>query len=282
MEVPKNNEDWSTPASIVVFQSRVHEWLMQFYRDINSGKITLMRKLARVLFMILEHEAFHAEHAGTGTLPPTGFSPPVWSTLTSGWDHNLLLAISTVTLGPATVMLGHGDDKSEDACTSVHAFGWDNEHPKGEVHIGEFKIEWQPITNGEFYEYYSSKGKEAVKFPASWVEVEGEVQPELRLFMDMFDCAYKGGANIGFRNWHPVPATAGRDKDARKGHNGGIWEWTSTSLDEVDLPKSRLSMSKSRWTYADSRCSYLTSNVDVHRHIVLGSSYTTVPRLEDR
>lgn len=43
------------------FQSRVRERVMQLYRDINSGKVTLTRKIARVLFMTLEHEAFHAE-----------------------------------------------------------------------------------------------------------------------------------------------------------------------------------------------------------------------------
>lgn len=30
-------------------------------------------------------------------------------------------------------------------------------------------------------------------------------EPELRLFLDKFNCGYEGGANNGFRNWHPVP-----------------------------------------------------------------------------
>lgn len=30
-------------------------------------------------------------------------------------------------------------------------------------------------------------------------------EPELRLFLDKFTCGYEGGANIGFRNWHPIP-----------------------------------------------------------------------------
>jgi formylglycine-generating enzyme required for sulfatase activity len=28
---------------------------------------------------------------------------------------------------------------------------------------------------------------------------------ELRLFKDTFEVGYEGGANVGFRNWHPVP-----------------------------------------------------------------------------
>jgi len=30
-------------------------------------------------------------------------------------------------------------------------------------------------------------------------------EPELRLFHDMYDVGHEGGANIGFRHWHPVP-----------------------------------------------------------------------------
>jgi hypothetical protein len=28
---------------------------------------------------------------------------------------------------------------------------------------------------------------------------------ELRLFFDKFHAGYEGGANCGFRNWHPIP-----------------------------------------------------------------------------
>lgn len=30
-------------------------------------------------------------------------------------------------------------------------------------------------------------------------------EPELRLFYDTYEVGHKGGANVGFRNWHPVP-----------------------------------------------------------------------------
>lgn len=33
-------------------------------------------------------------------------------------------------------------------------------------------------------------------------------EPELRMFYDKFEAGYAGGANIGFRNWHPVPSVA--------------------------------------------------------------------------
>ena len=33
-------------------------------------------------------------------------------------------------------------------------------------------------------------------------------EPELRLFFDTYDVGFEGGANSGFRNWHPVPSVA--------------------------------------------------------------------------
>lgn len=40
-------------------------------------------------------------------------------------------------------------------------------------------------------------------------------------------------ANVGFQHWHPVPAESAkveRGGRVRKGHNGGVWEWTSTDF----------------------------------------------------
>ena len=43
---------------------------------------------------------------------------------------------------------------------------------------------------------------------SKYAQVKGGRLPteaELRLFLDNFAIGYEGGANIGFRNWHPVP-----------------------------------------------------------------------------
>ncbi|OSX56507.1 hypothetical protein POSPLADRAFT_1186655 [Postia placenta MAD-698-R-SB12] len=319
-EVPQRDEDWPSMHNILTFQYRVRQRIFKLYDDIDSGAVTLTRKIARVLFMTLEHEAFHAEtllymllqRAGTGTIPPSGFSPPVWDVLAESWDRAPPPKTDIMTLEPATLTIGHDDDEADDASTDIagHEFGWDNEHPKREVHVGKFKIECRPVTNGEFYEYYNDKGKDVVDFPASWIQVEGEThvrtlygpvpmkiawhwpiitsydnlstyasvkggriptEPELRLFFDMFECGYEGGANIGFRNWHPIPATMGGEKDGGKGHNGGVWEWTSDVLAKHEgfIP-SRL--------YPG----YSTDFFDGKHQVVIGGSYVTVPRQAGR
>ncbi|KAI0683454.1 hypothetical protein BC835DRAFT_1423256 [Cytidiella melzeri] len=319
-EVPQKDEDWPSMGSIMAFQGRVRERLYKLYNDIDSGKVTLTRKVARVLFMTLEHEAFHAEtllymllqRAGTGTIPPSGFVPPMWEVLSDSWAAAPLPETDRVTLGPETVVVGHDDHEDDDASTDVadHDFGWDNEHPKREVHVGKFSIEWRPVTNGDFHNFYVGGGKDSVQFPASWVKVNGDIQvrtmygpvpiriawnwplitscdnlsvyarvkggrlptePELRLFLDKFSCGFEGGANVGFRNWHPVPATTGLESKGGKGHNGGVWEWTSTVFDTYE-------------GFAPSKLypGYSTDFFDGQHQVVLGGSYATVPRLADR
>ncbi|KIY63926.1 hypothetical protein CYLTODRAFT_425697 [Cylindrobasidium torrendii FP15055 ss-10] len=316
-EVPSDENDWPNLSSILGFQSRVRQRVLDLYKSFDTGARTLDRKTGRVLFMTYEHEALHVEtllymllqRAGTGTLPPLGFSPPDWPSLKDSWATALRPTSSTVKLGPAKLTLGHDDIESEDATATdarEHEYGWDNESPKRTVEVGEFRIEWRPVTNGEYYKFIKEKGG---NLPASWVEQDGEVQvrtlfgpvsmdtawewpviamyddlsryaivkggrlpteTELRLFYDLFDSGYEGGSNVGFRNWHPTPATTGADSSG-KGSNGGVWEWTSTVFDaEPGFQASLL--------YPG----YSQDFFDGAHNVVLGGSYATIPRIAGR
>ena len=121
------------------------------------------------------------QRAGTGTIPPSGFTPPPWSSLQGTWESSPRPSTPTVTLGPDTLVLGHDDNEMEDEepgkdiDVKDHEFGWDNENPKRTVDVGEFKIEWRPVTNGDFYEFWKSCGRDKVQLPKSWVEEDGEI-----------------------------------------------------------------------------------------------------------
>jgi len=258
-----------------------------------------------------------------GTLPPSGFAPPPWEALAEQWNSAPLPSESTVLLGPETVVLGHDDFEAEDAIqdngedmetntakVKEHEFGWDNEHPKREVEVGQFKISWRPVTNGEFYAFWKGEGREMVKIPDSWVEVKGVTkvrtlygpvdmdiaqhwpvltsydelskyvvvqggrlpsEAELRLFYDKFSSGYIGGANVGFRNWHSTPATTGLRKYGGKGHNGGVWEWTSTLFDKYE-----------GFVNSTLYPGYSSDFFDGKHMIVIGGSYATIPRLAER
>ena len=190
--MPQSDDEWPTLESIIQFRDRVRARLTRLYDDLASGRRQLTRKIGRVLFMTYEHEGFHAETllymllqgAGKpgGTLPPPGFATPDWELLAKEWDKISHSSESTVTLGPATVTLGHVDPEELDEDPERKydlggvELGWDNERPKREVKVDEFRIEWRPVSNGEFYEFYDGEGKDVVQLPASWVEIDGEVQ----------------------------------------------------------------------------------------------------------
>jgi L-histidine Nalpha-methyltransferase / hercynylcysteine S-oxide synthase len=73
---------------------------------------------------------------------------------------------------------------------------------------------------------------------------------ELTLFRDLYGNDVE--SNLGFRHWHPIPYVIelglNRDymltasltlrpkapKNGMQGHNGGVWEWTSTVFDTYD------------------------------------------------
>lgn len=60
-EVPEKDEDWPSHSTILDFQERVRARLSSLYAELESGRRQLTRKIARVLFMTLEHEAYHTE-----------------------------------------------------------------------------------------------------------------------------------------------------------------------------------------------------------------------------
>ncbi|KAF9483484.1 hypothetical protein BDN70DRAFT_873769 [Pholiota conissans] len=241
-------------------------------------------------------------------IPPNWTSFAVaWNQCELPTSSTVILGPATVTLGHDD---NENDDATSKEDVRFHEFGWDNEHPKRAVCLKEFKIEWRPVTNGDLYQYYANGGKERMELPASWVEVDGHMkvrtlygavsmdiaqnwpaiashdilstyatvkggrlptEAELRLFYDNFESGYEGGANVGFRNWHPIPATTGTQRSGGKGSNGGVWEWTSTVFDKFDgFEPSTL--------YPG----YSMDFFDGKHYVVLGGSFATIPRIFER
>ncbi|KAG5644703.1 hypothetical protein DXG03_007926 [Asterophora parasitica] len=189
-EVPEKDEDWPTLETIIAFRDRVRARLVQLYDDLQTGKRTLTRNIARTLVMTHEHEGFHIEtllymliqRAGTGTLPPPGFTTPPWEVLTRQWDATPAPSASTVALGPAIVSLGHEDSEGDDVLDGVredtddHVFGWDNESPERKFEVGAFRTDWRPVSNREFETFWRENGADSSKLPGSWVEEDGEIK----------------------------------------------------------------------------------------------------------
>lgn len=332
-KVPESDDEWPQLEEILDFRDRVRQRLRDLYRKFDEGEKELTRRAARVLAMTLEHEQMHAETllymllqvadgSLQGTLPPVGFTSPPWKLLAEAnanaynkfKSFHQENATPTVTLGPTSITLGHDDkdhDDSNTALVSTHEFGWDNESPARSVDLGQFRIEWRPISNGQFYKYFKgSADRKGNSLPETWVEIDGEIyvrtlygpipmeyayhwpviasyddlstyarvqggriptEPELRLFFDTFCNGYLGGMNIGFHNWHPIPATAGGPDNQGRGHNGGVWEWTTTDLAPYE-----------GYSSSELYPGYSSDFFDGHHRVVLGGSYVTPPRLAQR
>ncbi|KAG6830821.1 hypothetical protein H0H87_006994 [Tephrocybe sp. NHM501043] len=122
------------------------------------------------------------QRAGSGTLPPQGFSSPPWEMLVPQWDATPAPLTPTVILGPSTVFLGQQDSEGDDAAEGVgenvdnHVFGWDNESPKRKYEVGAFRAEWRPVSNREFEAFWRENGADVSRLPGSWVYEDDEIK----------------------------------------------------------------------------------------------------------
>lgn len=257
-----------------------------------------------LLYMLLQR-------AGSGTLPPPYVTPEwqslseIWDkgAQTTGI---VTLGPAEVSIGHDDV---EADDLNAPAdWVTTHEFGWDNENPKRAVKVGRFSIETTPITNAEYLAFVEQSGDRSGAFPASWIEAEGEGQilvrtlygpvsfdvakhwpvaasydqlvayahskggrlpreEELRLYMSAYDG--RADVNVGFKNWHYIPPVA--PSASERGHNGGIWEWTSTML-----------AAHPGFVPSALYPGYSSDFHDESHYVVLGGSYATIPRIAER
>ncbi|CAE6518671.1 unnamed protein product [Rhizoctonia solani] len=201
------------------------------------------------------------------------------------------------------------DASAPEGWESSYEFGWDNEHPKRSVPIGSVDVSTRPVTNGDYLAFLSKQSRLGEKdLPASWVRVNDEIhvrtlygpvefdvakhwplaasydevanyaraqggrlptEAELLAFRDQCDGTSAGTGNFGYQNWHYIPPRPSTREE--RGHNGGVWEWTSTLMHahEGYAPSIRYP-------------GYSSDFHDQKHHIVLGGSFVTIPRLAMR
>lgn len=100
-------------------------------------------------------------------------------------------------------------------------------------------------------------------------------ESELRLFMD--DQSSRGAVNTynnagwGYQRWWLEPSSLGNPSRNQAPHNGGVWEWTSTIMDQHEGYQPSI-------LYPG----YSSDFFDGLHHVVLGGSFATLPRLAQR
>ncbi|KAL9109487.1 MAG: hypothetical protein Q9227_005822 [Pyrenula ochraceoflavens] len=162
-EVPA---DWPPLEEILVFQERVRARV----RSLNKSNLgNTDRKLNRVLWLILEHEAMHLETflymllQSQRVLPAPGTETPNFATMAIEARKNAV-PNRWFQIPSAKVVLGLSDPEND--LGPDRFFGWDNEKPPRTVSVGAFEAQARPITNGEYARFLEQN--KSSSYPASW------------------------------------------------------------------------------------------------------------------
>lgn len=94
--------------------------------------------------------------------------------------------------------------------------------------------------------------------------VRSDLDPE-ELFVDLQGC------NVGFNAFHPTPVAQSGNRLCGRGEMGGVWEWTSSVLEEQE-----------GFVAMDSYPGYTADFFDGKHNIMLGGSWATHPRIAGR
>ncbi|TIA99977.1 hypothetical protein E3P84_01859 [Wallemia ichthyophaga] len=221
-------------------------------------------------------------------------------------SNNILhFPAQTVTLGHDDAESGDKDQNLANDQPETHEYGWDCEHAATLSHVGAFRVDALPIRNGEFREWLERT--HSTHMPASWAVRDGSTKVRTLYGLVEFDVAQhwpvqdslewleryahdKGGripnepelkvlssvtandhpaANVSFGNWHPVPPAP--PSRVGKGHNGGVWEWSSNPFDKLE-------------GYEPSKLypGYSNDFFDGAHYTVSGASYASAGRIAER
>ncbi|KAI9694075.1 MAG: hypothetical protein M1822_003346 [Bathelium mastoideum] len=168
-EIP---DTWPPLEQLLEYQTRVRKRVLDLYE---SRAAFDDRKIARALWVSLEHDAMHLETLlymllqSEKTLPPPDTVTPDFEAMAheakvkavpNEWNE----------IPAATICLG--TDDPETPAGPARFFGWDAEKPSRTVSVPAFAAKSRPITNHEYAQYLHDNEIEAI--PASWSEVAGQ------------------------------------------------------------------------------------------------------------
>ena len=162
-EIP---DSWPTPDELQKYQQDVRE---RFTQNIESGRVSRDRRLARAYWLAYEHEAMHLETflymliQSSRVLAPPGVAVP-------DFDVEAREAAARRTenewhrIPECEVVLGLNDPENDDGPDRY--FGWDIERPQQKLKVKMFEAQSRPISNGDYARFLEDT--QANHVPASW------------------------------------------------------------------------------------------------------------------
>lgn len=188
-EIP---DEWPSKDQILSFQEKVRDKVRGYYK---TNAAYEDQKVARALWLGLEHEVMHLETLlymlvqSEKMLPPDGVVKPDFTALAhEAKVHGV--ANEWFTIPERDTSTGLDDPETDDG--PERYFGWDNEKPSRKIHVKSFQAKARPITNGEYAEYLEKN--DLTTLPASWEDSVNKQSKEAN--------GYANGLTNGLTNGH--------------------------------------------------------------------------------
>ncbi|KAL8921218.1 MAG: hypothetical protein Q9208_005829 [Pyrenodesmia sp. 3 TL-2023] len=180
-EIP---DAWPPVSDILTYQVKVRSRVKAL---LAQDKEALPKKIERALWLGFEHEGMSNAHSGfpgcqtywscpamhletllymllqsDQTRPPPGPTPDFKALAQDGRGNALSNDWINV---PATTLTVGMDDPENDVGPERY-FGWDNEKPTRQVHVGAIEAKARPLSNEDYARYLVETGRK--QLPASW------------------------------------------------------------------------------------------------------------------
>ncbi|KAJ2244380.1 hypothetical protein GGH98_004840, partial [Coemansia sp. RSA 454] len=186
-EVP---DKWPSVEEITVYRDNVRRRIAAWIDSYAALKGNVPADAARHVWMAFEHEAMHIETLLYMVLQmdPEDIRSPINCTFAPN-RFALPDRCWVSYAGYPAVVLGLPSDNEVALATATlppgHVFGWDNESPSTNIAVKPFRIQTQPITNGEYFTFLKAvqSGNTKIKrsiydlVPRSWIALECDQHP---------------------------------------------------------------------------------------------------------
>ncbi|MCB0348740.1 MAG: 5-histidylcysteine sulfoxide synthase, partial [Bdellovibrionales bacterium] len=217
-DMSKNDMEWPSVSEVKDYRQKIYDLvlhLLKTHPDLDDTSNFTIDSPWWALFMSLEHEKIHFETSSVliRELPielveePT-FWPKEHSSLLQGSVSNKVVGNEWIEIKGKDVKYGKPKEAS--------SFGWDNEYGTRSLHVKDFKVTQNLITNGEYYEFvktnaytddtfWSEEGVLWRKFrntkrPTFWVAhgPEGLHEYKLRTIFNLIDMPWDWPVEVNF------------------------------------------------------------------------------------
>ena len=155
-----NHGHWPSVTETIAYRDRVRKAIVESIDEVLARPDDLLCENGRILHLVIEHEVMHHETLlyMLAECPPGMIRRPEHVAAPAAGDGR-----------PAEVMAIAAGRAVIGAAWHEIEFGWDNEFPRTEVDVPQFRIDSLPVRNADWRAFYLKNQRDDSLFPHSWV-----------------------------------------------------------------------------------------------------------------